>query len=39
MLQDQERAKNQAYYNKLLQDCEASLKLDEQKRKVSTIKC
>uniref|UniRef100_A0A2S2RAY2 RIB43A-like with coiled-coils protein 2 n=1 Tax=Sipha flava TaxID=143950 RepID=A0A2S2RAY2_9HEMI len=33
MLQDQEKTKNQAYYNKLLQDCEASLRLDEQKRK------
>lgn len=36
MLQDQEEAKNQAYTNKLLQDCETSLKSDEQKKKVTS---
>lgn len=34
MLRDQEQAKNQAYSNKLLQDCAVSLKLEEQNKQV-----
>ncbi|CAI6375431.1 unnamed protein product [Macrosiphum euphorbiae] len=33
ILRDQEQAKQQAYSNKLLQDCATSLKLDEQNKK------
>lgn len=34
MLRDQEKAKNQAYSQKLLQDCATSLKLEEQNKNV-----
>ena len=35
ILRDQEQAKQQAYSNKLLQDCATSLQLDEQNKKVN----
>jgi len=34
MLRDKEQAKNQAHYQKLLQDCATSLNLEEQNKKV-----
>jgi len=36
MIRDQEQAKDQAYSQKLLQDCTTSLQLEEQNKKVIT---
>lgn len=37
MLREQEQSKNEAYTKKLLQDCETSLKIDEENRKVTEL--